>query len=714
MKRVFKEKYEELVRRINKYFPDGGGYKILEKAFWFGYDSHNGQFRRSGAPYFEHCVEAANILAELQLDLKTIAACLLHDVVEDTGVSIEEVKEGFGEDIAMLVDGVTKITDLRFKDAEIKQAENFRKMLLSMARDIRVIMIKFADRLHNMRTLEHLPKRKQKWIARETLDVYAPLAHRFGIARLAWQLEDLALKFLDPDSYIFIDKMIEEKWSDKMEQIEKMKDPIRREMINLNIPCSIVARPKSYYSVYKKMTTENISPSEIHDLLALRIITDKKETCYAAVGVVHTLFIPVADRFTDYIATPKSNGYQSIHTTVIIPDGHMMEVHIRNKAMDLTAEMGIAAHWSYDTKYTEEDLDKQLDWFHQFIDMNIEDANPAEFMESFKFDLVQHEIFVFSPRGKLIKLPKDATPVDFAFDVHTEVGLHCIGAKVNSKVVPLNTTLQNGDEVQILTSSKPNPQESWLSFVITSKAISLIGKWLRDNRKKLYKEHGRKLLFIELSNNNIPEKELTDKLLKQRSGFSNLDALYTALVQHEVTPEEIAKRLFPSVYRKNKVSLFRRIPRIWKSESKEEPYLIIEGEMPKVIELSRCCRPIPGDKIFGYFDENKGVIVHRSRCKNIPGDSFNGKHNIKVDWAADLNNRVFATTIKVTGVDRKHLLRDIAIAISELDINVLVIHIEAKETVAICDITMEVKDLSQLDEVNRKISKIKGVQRVVR
>jgi len=714
MKKVFEKRYDELIRQINRYIPGNGDLPLLERAYWYGFEAHKGQFRRSGAPYFEHCVATANILSELHLDITTIAAGLLHDVVEDTGISINEVEQEFGSDIAMLVDGVTKIADLRFKQAEIKQSENFRKMLISMAKDIRVIMIKFADRLHNMRTLEHLPVKKQNWIAHETLDVYAPLAHRFGIARLAWQLEDLALKFIDSEAYKFIDNTITEKWSDRMKHIEKMKDPIRREMSRLNIPCSISGRPKSYYSIYRKMQARNIPFDEIYDLLAMRVITEKKEDCYLAVGVIHNLFTPVADRFKDFIATPKSNGYQSIHTTVIIPDGHTMEVQIRTKLMDQTAEVGIAAHWAYKAKYSGEDLDEQMGWFHRFLDSDMEGFDSTEFMQSFKFDLVQDEVFVFTPRGKLIKLPRDATPVDFSFAVHSEIGLHCIGAKVNSKVVPLSTSLQNGDEVEILTSSEPKPQEYWLSFVVTSRASDQIKKWFRINRRSQYREIAREMLENELAKHGEADTDLNDNLLGQRSGFSNLNILYESLVQHSITPTEIIRRVYPSLYKKSRRSIFGRLPRIWKGSSKDEPIILIHGDNPLVIELSTCCMPIPGDKIVGYYDENKGVVVHRAKCKEAPDRSADGKRAVHVEWADTIEERVFPVSITVTGGDRKHMLRDIAVEISSLDINVLGIHIEVKDAVAEAIITLEVKNIKQLDTVKQRLSRIKSVQRVIR
>jgi len=713
MKKAFAKKYNKLVRQVRKYIPEDGRLDLLSKAFWFGFDAHRGQFRRSGDPYFEHCVAAAYILSELNMDITTIAAGLLHDVVEDTGVTIAEVENEFGGDIATLVDGVTKISDLRFKSAEIKQEENFRKMLLTMARDIRVVMIKFADRLHNMRTLEFLPARKQVWIAQETLDVYAPLAHRFGIARLARQLEDLALKYIDAEAYTFIDQKIGEKYADRMKHIEIMKKPILRELEKLNIPCSIIGRPKSYFSIYKKMKRQNIPFAEIYDLLALRIITEKKEACYAAVGVLHTLYTPVADRFKDYIATPKQNGYQSIHTTVINPTGRMMEVQIRTRAMDDTAELGIAAHWAYKTDSNGREYDKHLSWVRQFLDFNVDYADPGEFMQSFKFDLVQDEIFVFTPHGRLVNLPVHATPVDFAFAVHSEVGMTCIGAKVNSKIVPLNTTLHNGDEVEILTSSKPNPQEYWGSFVVTSRARSQINRWHRENRKLQYEQLGREMLEKEMLKYGLSPDTANKKHFSSRSGYNSFKGVCLALGRQEVSPREIVKRVFPREFKKSRVSLFHRIPRLLKKAVKDERFVVIHGDSPLIIELSTCCMPVPGDKIVGFYREDKGVTVHRNKCKDVPGDRTEAEHGVRVDWARHIT-RVFPAALRVTSADRMHLLRDIAVTISSMDINITGIHIEVKDTLALCDIKIEVRDRRQLTTVMQRLSKIQGVQRVKR
>jgi len=495
-----------------------------------------------------------------------------------------------------------------------------------------------------------------------------------------------------------------------------MIEPIRKEMEKLNIPGKIISRPKSYFSIYKKMQEQNIPFEEIFDLLAMRIITDKKEDCYATVGILHTMYTPVADRFKDYIATPKSNGYQSLHTIVISPTGRMIEVQIRTKAMDYTAEMGIAAHWLYKEKQDDKQLNDQLVWVRQILDWNQDNPDPDDFMKSFKSDLYKDEIFVFTPKGRLINLPSNATPVDFAFAVHTEIGLQCLGAKVNSKVVPLYSTLNNGDDVEILTSSKKNLQEYWTSFVVTSKARNQIDKWFRENRKIQYQKLGKEMLRKELRSHDQSFSEMNIELLKQRSGYSNLDTLWQALGKQIVSAEDIAKRVFPKFYEDKKSSLLLRIPKILKKSQKssqQEPYMVIGGDYQLMIELSKCCGPIPGDKILGFKQKEKGIVVHRVKCKKIQKELSGNEEGVKVDWAPELD-RVFPASFQVVSADRKHLLRDIAFAISKLDINILGMHIEVQGIVSIIDITLEVKGTEWLKKAMDKLVKIRGIQRIKR
>ncbi|MBN1895499.1 bifunctional (p)ppGpp synthetase/guanosine-3',5'-bis(diphosphate) 3'-pyrophosphohydrolase, partial [bacterium] len=481
-RKQYRSLFEGIIRKVRSYAknPD---FDLLRKAYQFAYDAHVNQLRLSGVPYIEHCLETARILSELRMDPVTVAAGLLHDVVEDTGITIEEVREAFGDEIAQLVDGVTKISELKFNSQAEEQAENFRKMIFSMARDLRVIMIKFADRLHNMRTLEFLPEKKAERIALETREIYAPLAHRFGIARTKWELEDLALKTLDSGSYYDLARKVRDKRSERERLIRRMANPIRRELSRNGIAAEIVGRPKSIYSIYRKMKKRDKPFEEIYDLLGLRIILDRDEDCYFALGVVHALYTPVHDRFKDYIATPKINMYQSLHTTVIGPDGNVVEIQIRTKEMHRVAEIGIAAHWKYkEGRRTDERLDRYSAWLQDMIDWQKDTIDPEEYLDILKTDLFQSEIFVFTPKGDLFKLPREATPIDFAFAVHTDIGLHCIGSKVNGRIVPLSTSLKNGDSVEIITSANQRPHQDWLALVKTSKAKSRIRRWLKETQ----------------------------------------------------------------------------------------------------------------------------------------------------------------------------------------------------------------------------------------
>ncbi len=711
MKKTFQKKYDVLVRTLDSYIPNGNS-QLLEKAFWYGFKAHKDQFRRSGEPYFSHCVAAAEILAEFKMDVTTIIASLLHDTVEDTGISLSELKSEFGKDIAHLVDGVTKIGDLKFQKTELKQAENFKKIVLAMAKDIRVIMIKFADRLHNMQTLHYLPAKNRKKIAQETLDVYAPLAHRFGMAKLSWQLEDLSFKYVYPRKYSYIEKKISQKWADRIEQIEKMKKPISEKLTSLNLPFKIVGRPKSYYSIYQKMVEQGIHIDDVYDLIALRIITDQQQDCYLIMYAIHSLYSPASDQIKDYIATPKSNGYRSLHTTVKIPGSDWVEVQIRTSDMDYTDEMGIAAHWKYKSKWTAMDVDDNIVWVQQFVDGNTDDTDASEFMHSFKFDLVKDEVIVFTPKGRLINLPVNSTPVDFAFEVHTEIGLHCIGAKVNSRVVPLYSVLKNGDEVEILTVSKPNIKENWTSFVVTSRARSHINKWLRENKRTQFLEFGKKVLSDELTALKIaPDKIFNDENLIKKTGYNSLNALLKAVAGQDVSTQEVLKRL--DVYQDDKKIKKTDRSAQYSEVASSDTVVSIGGDYPLVIEMCPCCTPIPFDKTIGVQQKRKGVTIHRLDCSKLPKELSKNEQWIHSLWDSN-QSRLYSASIKISAADRKHLLRDVIMVISRLDININRAFIESRDLSAMCELSIEVKDSEELETVVDEIMKVRDVQRVTR
>ncbi|HQG46363.1 MAG TPA: RelA/SpoT family protein, partial [bacterium] len=500
---------EGLIRRIRRYNQSMDA-ALLRKAFEFSFEAHRNQLRKSGHIYFEHPLEVAKILVGLKMDYETVAAAILHDVAEDTEYTIARVESEFGPNIAGLVDGVTKISDIKLLEFEERQAENFRKMLLSMVKDIRVIIIKFADRLHNMRTLEYLPEKKRRRIALETREVYAPLAHRLGLAKIKWELEDLSLKFLEPEIYADLVKRINASRDEREELIRHVTRPVREALVESKIHARFEGRPKHFYSIYNKIVKRGILFEEIYDLHAIRIIVEKVEECYHTLGIVHSLYTPIHERFKDYISAPKSNGYQSLHTTVIGPDGKKVEIQIRTEEMHRTAEDGIAAHWRYkEGRLQEDELDKHMGWMRQVLEaVDDEEVESSSFMEHLKINLFQDEVFVFTPRGDLYRLPAHSTPVDFAFAVHTDIGLHCLAAKVNGRIVPLSHQLRSGDTVEIITSANQRPNEGWLNFAISSKAKGRIKKWLRDTQFERSTALGEEILTRSLSKFSIKLKEV--------------------------------------------------------------------------------------------------------------------------------------------------------------------------------------------------------------
>jgi len=702
--------FQELLALIQSYH--GNGQAQLDnvyKAFRFGKEAHEGQLRKSGDPYFDHCFEVAKILADLKMDSTTIIAGLLHDVVEDTGVTTADVRDIFGEEVAQLVDGVTKLGDIKFKSRQEKQAGNFRKMLLSVAEDIRVIIIKFADRLHNMRTLEYLPPIKQRRIAIETRDVYAPLAHRLGIARMKWEMEDLVLKTLDRDAYYSIMKGIAEKRKEREKYIETFAEPIREQLKVYDIGAKIVGRPKHFYSIYGKMKRRNKPLEEIYDLLAIRIIVDKVEECYTVLGIIHQLFTPVQDRFKDFIATPKINGYQSIHTTVIGPDGKMVEIQIRTREMNKTAEVGVAAHWRYKEGGRKEDeVDRQVRWLRELVDILQNDSdNPKEFMNNLKIDLFKDEIFVFTPKGDLKQLPKGSTPIDFAFEVHTEVGFHCIGAKVNGKIVPLNTELKSGDTVEIITSDTQNPSYSWLKFVKTTKAISSVKRWIRRNQFEQSVKLGKEILEKEMRKLNTP---LTIKQVRgayDTLGYENLDQLYAAVGNGETTVHEIAQSLSPEVKIK-KTDEKERDERFFSRARKKAKGVTIEGIDNMMIKFSNCCSPIPGDPIIGFVTRGRGVSLHRSDCKNIPALMKDEDRTIEVEWNVG-KDQSFMVRLKILAEERSGFLQELTEKLSATNTHIVSVDLKVEGALITCILVIEVENLRHLNKVTNNMRKVESL-----
>ncbi len=707
----YKKSFQGLLRKHRRSMPTQD-VELVNRAFDYSYDSHRDQLRKSGAPYFEHCFEVAKILIELQMDPTTIASGLLHDVAEDTGVTIEDVESEFGEDVALLVDGVTKISELHFESLEMRQAENFRKMIISMVKDIRVILIKFADRLHNMRTIEHLPAKKQKRIAIETRDVYAPLAHRLGIAKIKWELEDLILKTLEPDSYWDLVNKVSNKREERVRYIRKVTFPIKKELKAANMTADIVGRPKHFYSIYGKMSKRHLPFEQIYDLLAIRIIVEKVEECYFVLGIVHNLYTPVQDRFKDYIATPKSNFYQSLHTTVIGPDGKMVEIQIRTKEMHLTAEDGIAAHWLYkEGRGGGDELDKHLSWLRQVLELQQDTKDPSEFMENLRIELFQDESFVFTPKGDLLKLPVGSTPVDFAFAVHTDVGYHCLGAKVNGKMVPLNHKLKSGDSVEILTSQNQKPNQSWMKFVKTSKARSKIKRWLKDSFYDQSVKLGDEIFVRHLKKFQIARDQIDLNEIAQGLNFDGGEQLLASIGSGDTSIQSVLNRLAPE--RKLEIkdaSLFKKFISKARRSAKG---VRVQGLDNLMIAFGKCCQPVPGDNILGFITRGRGIMVHRTDCKNIVSLLDHPERKIEVEWDVE-KDKHFMVRLQLLGEERRNFLLDVTQCISQTDTNIVNIEMQVDDTIVHSTIILEIRNLQHLTRIIKKISQVKGVISVER
>ncbi len=682
---------------------------LISKAYFFSESAHKGQKRRSGEPFVSHCIEVSRILTELRLDEKTIAAGLLHDVMEDTQTTSEEVIREFGEDIAALISSVTKIGELRFKSREVQQAEYFRKLLLSLAKDIRVILIKFADRLHNMRTLEYMSPEERTRISMETLEIYAPLAHRFGIASIKYELEDLSLKYLDPDMYNFLDEKISLKREARERQLDEIKRPLEEALRENGIEARITGRPKHFYSIYRKMKDKGRSFEEIYDLLALRVIVKTIRDCYHVLGIVHTLFTPMEDRFKDYIATPKSNMYQSLHTTFVDRrTSQRVEIQIKTEDMHKVAETGIAAHWRYKEGIESEDkLDNAIPWIRQFIDWQRETPDSKEFMEELKINLFQDEIFVFTPKGDLKHLPKGATPIDFAFSVHSDIGYHCFGAKVNGQMVPLSYQLKSGNTVEILTSNHQKPNKDWLNMVESARARSRIKRWLKNEEYTQSVKLGKEILS-DLTGNlgvNPNEDELSD--IAMSFGFRDIERLYEAMGNGAISVNQVEAK-FPG---KRRSFLADLIGQVWDSR---QGVRVKDIDNP-MIQFAKCCHPVPGDDIVGFVTRGRGISIHRNDCSNVKeSTSKMPERSIDVEWDSD-SEQIFPAQIMITANDRKGLLNNITAAISESGVNIRSGEFRTEDdSLASNRLVLDIKNLKQLNRLMKKIRDVKGVIKVDR
>lgn len=710
---------EKLLQKLTQSRPDADT-GLIADAFAFAQEAHGEQKRESGEPFVSHPLGVAEILVSLQMDDITVAASLLHDVVEDTEVTLEEIQERFGPEVAALVDGVTKLSRLPFQSKQEQQAESLRKMFLAMARDIRVIIIKLADRLHNMRTLRNLPVERQKKIARETLEIYAPLTHRLGMYKLKWELEDLALRYLEPKEYYNLVQLVKKKRQERERYINEVMDTLQSQLKELKIQAKIEGRPKHFYSIYQKMVEKGREFTEIYDLIAIRVIVESVKDCYAVLGIVHTLWKPVPGRFKDYIAMPKSNQYQSLHTTVIGPGGEPFEIQIRTWEMHHTAEYGVAAHWRYKEGGGEDKFEDKISWLRQLLEWQREMKDAQDFLETLKIDLFEDEVFVFTPKGDVKSLPAGSTPVDFAYSVHSDIGHRCTGAKVNGKLVPLNTKLKNGDIVEIITSKNSKPSGDWLSFIKTSKARSKVRQYVRETQKQQATEDGRELLEKEARKYNFEPREvlLAEKLaeLARKHGYADTDDLYAAIGFGRLTANQTLEKLVGSEkLKKQKQSLrqerqLERQKRLGlKGKARPSQGVRAPGLDNLLIRFSRCCNPVPGDDIVGYITRGRGVSVHRKDCPNLGTLSTEEGRIIEVFWEGT-GQSSYPVELEVLAEDRVNLLSNIMLAVSEMKTNIVAVHGRTlKNKQAQIDLVVDIKDLDHMQAIIAQLQNVEGV-----
>ncbi|HHW18887.1 MAG TPA: bifunctional (p)ppGpp synthetase/guanosine-3',5'-bis(diphosphate) 3'-pyrophosphohydrolase [Firmicutes bacterium] len=711
----------EIEQDIGQYLSDQDK-ELVRRAYAFASRAHSGQYRLSGEEFIEHPVAVAKILSELEGDAETLAAALLHDVVEDTPVKLEEIRAEFGEEVAKLVDGVTKLSRIQFHSRVEEQVSNLRKMFLAMAEDWRVLVIRLADRLHNLRTLSALPPEKQKRTAEETLEIYAPLAHRLGIWRFKWELEDLAFRYLEPEEYRSLAKRIAAKRSEREAEAAMVIARLKDKLLSAGIQCEVQGRAKNLYSIYRKMRTQGKDLSEIYDLLAVRVIVNNVTDCYEVLGIAHTLWKPMPGRFKDYIAMPKPNGYQSLHTTVVGPLGEPFEIQIRTREMDRTAEYGSAAHWKYkEGGKTDKAFDQKMAWLRQLLDWQREMTDAGEFMEALKIDVFNDEVFVFTPKGDVVDLPVGSTPLDFAYKIHTDIGHHCVGAKVNGKMVPLDYKLNTGDIVEILTSRQSvGPSRDWLEIVKTPQARSKIRAFFKRQLREEDIARGKTALDKEIQKLGLKMSVLEDSNILsnvlEKLNYPDIQNLYAAIAYGGMSPVHVASRIKDEVLRvkpdllphkEEATRTFQRKPR------GPEEAVIVKGMKDFLVRLAHCCNPVPGDPIIGYITRGRGVTVHRLDCPTIA--AYNDKERfIEVTWERAVQAS-YPVEILIEGQDRPGLFADVTSVIAGLGANILNASARGQaDGTARIDITFEIHNLDELQEATSRIRQIKGISRVNR
>jgi len=712
-------RFEDLSEKVRRYHPEA--LELVQRGYVASAKYHKGQLRMNGEPYLTHPLEVANILAEIKLDVWTVTAGLLHDVLEDTLMSPEELRTQFGDEVYQIVDGVTKISQVYFSSRQEKQAENFRKMLLAMVSDIRVLFVKLADRLHNMRTLQYLSPDRRERISLETLDIYAPLAHRLGMARIRGELEDLAFGFLDPEAYQNTVSLIEARRAVSQDFIEETKKTIASELAEYNIPARLESRIKRIYGVYNKMRRQKISIDEVFDFIAIRVITDTVKNCYTILGILHNLWKPVPGRIKDYIAIPRPNLYRSLHTSVIGKNGQPFEIQIRTQEMHRIAEFGIAAHWKYkEGKSGVVEGEEQFRWLRQLIDSQSDISDAREFISSLKVDLYRNEVYCFTPKGEVITLPRDATPVDFAYAIHTQVGHHCVGAKVNNRIVPLRHKLKNGEIVEILTSKDAGPNRDWLGLVQTVRARNRIKQWINQKEREDAAELGKKLLEKESRKFKTNWKKVLAapdfaRVLNDQ-GMQRVEELYPAVGFGRIAPRQVLAAILPdrtpSPEAASNPSALKTV--VKKVLGRGETPISVRGQDGLLVYRAKCCNPIRGDEIVGYITRGKGISVHTSDCPNLV--NFLGSDRMTdVAWVDVPGEEIYSVRLAITIEDRQGILADIASAISNLKTNIR----ESRSTTTdngrgTVDLTVEINDTRHLQKIIKGLKGIRGIEDVTR
>jgi len=706
---------ETLLKKVRAANPEAD-VELIRQAWEFAQQAHEGQSRLTGEPYITHPLAAAEILADLGMDEATIAAALLHDVVEDTGTPSASIKANFGDTIASLVEGVTKISRIDFAAGKARQAENLRRMLLAMSRDLRVIVIKLADRLHNLRTLKPLPPDRRRAVAEETLHIFAPLAHRLGLGKIKWELEDLSLRYLDPKAYSRIVRLVAKSREEREGRVKTIIQELSARLAQSGIEAEVSGRPKHFYSIYLKMKSQGVDFEQIMDLEAIRIIVKTVPDCYTALGVVHSTWLPIPDMFTDYIAKPKPNLYRSLHTKVVGPDGYPLEVQIRTEEMHHTAEYGIAAHWLYKEGGRLKETDEKLAWLRRLLEHHTDFTDPSEWLESLKLDLFKDQVFVFTPEGDVIDLPAGATPIDFAYRIHTQIGHNCVGAKVNGKLVPLNYVFKNGDVAEILTAkSSRGPSLDWLSFVTTATAKSRIKSWFRRQNREENIESGRQMLEAECRRHALnPSEILTEANLApmaERMRYSNYEDLIAAVGFGEISAEAIVRRI-TGRFQAHAAPPETAAP----TQQRALPLGIsAPGSEGMLFRLSRCCCPVPGDAIMGYVTRGRGVTVHREDCSNLASYKKREPERLmQVSWGQS-GTSSFPIQIEIEAMDRVGLLNDITNILSASETNIRSARVRTKKPcLALVSLMVDIHDLEHLNRLMRDIASMPDILRVYR